>query len=142
MALERTLAIIKPDVVEKKKQGAVLQRILDEGFSVLTLRQAWLTKREAEGFYAVHRERPFYAELCEFMSRGPVVLLALEKDNAVAEWRRVIGATNPAQADAGTIRKEFGASLGENAVHGSDSVENGAIECAYFFTGAELAAQP
>ena len=142
MALERTLAIIKPDVVEKKKQGAVLQRILDEGFSVLSLRQAWLTKREAEGFYAVHRERPFYAELCEFMSRGPVVLLALEKDNAVAEWRRVIGATNPAQADAGTIRKEFGASLGENAVHGSDSVENGAIECAYFFTGAELAAQP
>lgn len=138
MALERTLAIIKPDVVENRKQGAVLQRILDAGFEVLALRQIHLSRREAEGFYAVHKERPFFDELCSFMSRGPVVVIALERENAVAHWRQVIGATNPAQAEPGTIRKDFGSSLGENAVHGSDSVENGLLECGYFFPGTEL----
>lgn len=138
MAIERTLCIIKPDAVEKRKSGAILQRVLEEGFNVLGLRQTHLSLREAEGFYAVHRERPFFKDLCAFMSRGPVVVVALEREDAVAHWRKVIGATDPAKADAGTIRKLFGASLGENAVHGSDSVENGRIECAYYFRGSEL----
>lgn len=139
MAIERTLCIIKPDAVAKRKSGAILQHVLEEGFKVLAMRQAQLSLREAAGFYAVHRERPFFKDLCEFMSSGPVVLVALERDNAVAHWRKVIGATDPAKADAGTIRKLYGASLGENAVHGSDSVENGGIECAYYFPGSELA---
>lgn len=138
MATERTLCIIKPDAVEKRKQGAVLQRLLDEGFRVVAMRQAQLTRREAEGFYAVHRERPFYGELCTFMTRGPVVLLALERDNAVAHLRNVIGATDPAKAAEGTVRKLYGSNVGENAVHGSDSAENGRIETAYYFPGAEL----
>lgn len=137
MTVQRTLAIIKPDVVEKRKQGVVLQRILDENFQVLAMRQAKLTRAQAEGFYEVHRGKPFFDELCEFMSRGPVVLLALQRDNAVAHWRAVIGATNPANAEAGTLRKEYGSSLGENAVHGSDSEENGARECDYFFPGVD-----
>lgn len=138
MAIERTLAIIKPDVVTKRKQGIVVQRILDEGFQILAMRHARLSRAEAEGFYAVHRERPFFADLCEFMVSGPLVLLALEREDAVAHWRKVIGATNPAQAEAGTIRKELGASVGENAAHGSDSLENGRIECGFFFRGSEL----
>lgn len=138
MASERTLCIIKPDAVEKRKAGAILQRLLDEGFQVLGMRQVRLSQREAEGFYAVHRERPFFKDLCEFMTRSPVVVLALARENAVLHLRTVIGATDPAKADAGTIRKLYGSSLGENAVHGSDSVENGRIECAYYFQGAEL----
>ncbi len=138
MATQRTLAIIKPDVVEKRKQGVVVQRILDEDFKILGMRQVHLSQKEAEGFYAVHKERPFFASLVEFMCRGPVVVLALERDNAVAHWRKVIGATNPADADEGTIRKQFGASVGENAAHGSDSEENGALECSYFFPGTDL----
>lgn len=138
MATERTLAIIKPDVVAKRKQGVVLQRILDEGFNVLALRQAHLTQKEAEGFYAVHEGKPFFAELVQFMSQGPVVILSLERENAVAHWRSVIGATNPAQAEPGTIRREFGESVGVNAAHGSDSTENGILESAYFFSGTEL----
>lgn len=138
MAIERTLCIIKPDAVQKRKSGAILQHLLEEGFNVLAMRQQQLSKREAEGFYAVHRERPFFKDLCEFMTSGPVVVVALERENAVAHWRKVIGATDPAKADAGTIRKLYGASLGENAVHGSDSVENGQIECAYYFQGSEL----
>ena len=138
MAIERTLCIIKPDAVEKRKSGAILQHVLEEGFDVLALRQQQLSKHEAEGFYAVHRERPFFKDLCEFMTRGPVVLIALQRDNAVLHWRKVIGATDPAKAEAGTIRKLYGSSLGENAVHGSDSVENGRIECAYYFSGSEL----
>jgi nucleoside-diphosphate kinase len=138
MAIERTLCIIKPDAVAKRKSGAIIQHVLEEGFNILAMRQQRLSRREAEGFYAVHRERPFFKDLCEFMSSGPVVLVALERDNAVAHWRKVIGATDPAKADAGTIRKLYGGSLGENAVHGSDSVENGSIECAYYFAGADL----
>lgn len=135
---ERTLAIIKPDVVKKREQGHVLQRILDEGFRVLAMKQVLLAQKDAEGFYAVHRERPFFAELCEFMTSGPVVILALERDSAVQHWRDVIGATNPESAAEGTIRKRFGSSVSENAAHGSDSVENGRIECSYFFPGLEL----
>jgi nucleoside-diphosphate kinase len=138
MALERTLCIIKPDAVEKRKQGAILARILEEGFKVLAMRQVQLSRREAEGFYAVHRERPFFDELCTFMTRSPVVVIALERENAVLHWRTVIGATDPAKASDGTIRKLFGANVGENAVHGSDSPENGRIETAYYFPGAEL----
>ena len=138
MASERTLCIIKPDAVEKRKAGAILQHLLDQGFEVLGMRQLLLSQRAAEGFYAVHRERPFFKDLCEFMTRSPVVVLALARENAVQHLRNVIGATDPAKADAGTIRKLYGASLGENAVHGSDSVDNGRIECAYYFQGSEL----
>jgi len=138
MAIERTLCIIKPDAVEKRKAGAILQHLLDQGFEVLGMRQLLLSQRAAEGFYAVHRERPFFKDLCEFMTRSPVVVLALARENAVQHLRNVIGATDPAKADAGTIRKLYGASLGENAVHGSDSVDNGRIECAYYFQGSEL----
>jgi nucleoside-diphosphate kinase len=139
MATERTLCIIKPDAVEKRKSGAILQRLLDEGFNVLGMRQLQLSPRQAQGFYAVHRERPFFQDLCEFMTRGPVVVLALERDNAVLHLRSVIGATDPAKAEANTIRKLYGGSVGENAVHGSDSVENGRVECSYYFQGSELA---
>jgi nucleoside-diphosphate kinase len=138
MAIERTLCIIKPDAVDKRKAGAILQRVSEEGFRILAMRQAQLSLPEAQGFYAVHRERPFFKDLCDFMTRGPVVLVALEREDAVSHWRKVIGATDPAKAEAGTIRKLYGGSLGENAVHGSDSVDNGRIECAYFFTGYEL----
>lgn len=138
MATERTLCIIKPDAVSKRKTGQILQRVQEEGFQILAMRQARLSRHQAEGFYAVHRERPFFKDLCDFMMSGPLVLVALERDDAVAHWRKVIGATDPAKADAGTLRKLHGASLGENAVHGSDSVENGRIECAWFFEGADL----
>lgn len=138
MAIERTLAIIKPDVVKLKKQGAVLQQILDEDFTILAMQQIRMSRREAEGFYSVHRDKPFFDELCAFMSSGPAVVLALQRENAVAHWRNVLGATNPEKAEAGTIRKRFGASVGENAAHGSDSVENGVLECDYFFAGTEL----
>jgi len=138
MALERTLCIIKPDAVEKGKQGAILQRLQEEGFKILGLRQTQLARQTAEGFYAIHRERPFFKELCTFMTRGPVVVIGLERENAVLHLRNVIGATDPAKAADGTIRKQFGSSLGENAVHGSDSAENGQIEVAYYFQGAEL----
>lgn len=138
MATQRTLCIIKPDAVERRVQGAILQRLLEEGFQVLGMRQARLSRAQAEGFYAVHRERPFFDELCTFMSRGPVVLLALERDDAVQHLRNVIGATDPAKAAAGTVRKLYGANVGENAVHGSDSEENGRIECSYYFPGMDL----
>jgi nucleoside-diphosphate kinase len=138
MATQRTLCIIKPDAVEKRTQGHILQRLLDEGFQIRGMRQTRLTRAQAEGFYAVHRERPFFDELCTFMSRGPVVLLALERDGAVQHLRTVIGATDPAKADAGTVRKLYGSNVGENAVHGSDSDENGRLECGYFFPGMDL----
>jgi nucleoside-diphosphate kinase len=138
MSTQRTLCIIKPDAVEKRVQGAIAQRLLDEGFQILGLRQTQLTRKQAEGFYEVHRERPFFDELCTFMTRGPVVVIALSRDNAVQHYRDVIGATDPAKAAANTIRKLYGTNVGENAVHGSDSEENGIKECAYFFAGLEL----
>ena len=133
-----TFGIIKPDAVRGGKTGGVLQRITDGGFRVRGMKLIHMTLAEAQGFYAVHRERPFFGELTAFMSSGPCVVLALEKDGAVRAWRDLMGATDPAKADEGTIRKEFAASIGENAVHGSDSEENAAIEISYFFSRLEL----
>lgn len=134
----RTFAIIKPDAVGADKTGAIIQRMLDGGFQIRALKMLHMTLKEAEGFYAVHRERPFFPGLTEFMSSGPCVVLVLEKDGAVKAWRDLMGATDPAKADAGTIRKEFGSSVGENATHGSDSDENAAIEIGYFFSQIEI----
>ena len=134
-----TFGIIKPDAVRGGKTGAIIQRITDGGFKVRGMKLIHMTLEEAEGFYAVHRERPFFPELTTFMSSGPCVVLALEKeDGAVKAWRDLMGATDPAKADDGTLRKEFGGSLGENAVHGSDSEENAAIEISYFFSRLEI----
>ena len=133
-----TFAIIKPDAVRAAKTGAIIQRMLDGGFQIRALKMIHMTLKDAEGFYAVHRERPFFPSLTEFMSSGPCVVLVLEKDNAVKGWRDLMGATDPAKADDGTIRKEFGSSVGENATHGSDSDENAAIEIAYFFSQIEI----
>lgn len=139
MAVERTLCIIKPDAVEKKKAGAILALLEESGFSVLACKRTHLTRPVAEGFYAVHKARPFFGELVEFMTRSPVFVAVLERDDAVAQYRKVMGATDPAKADAGTIRKLYGANVGENAVHGSDSLDNAKIEIAYFFPASEVA---
>jgi len=133
-----TFGIIKPDAVRGGKTGAIIQRITDGGFRLRGMKLIHMTLEEAEGFYAVHRERPFFAELTKFMSSGPCVVLALEKEGAVKAWRDLMGATDPAKADEGTLRKEFGGSVGENAVHGSDSEENARVEIAYFFSRLEL----
>jgi nucleoside-diphosphate kinase len=133
-----TFGIIKPDAVAAKHTGSIIQRILDAGFQIRGLKLIHMTRKEAEGFYAVHRERPFFAGLTEFMSSAPCVVMALEKEGAVKAWRDLMGATDPAKADEGTLRKQFGGSVGENAVHGSDSDENAAIEIAYFFSRLEL----
>ncbi len=133
-----TFGIIKPDAVRSGKTGAILQRVLDSGFRLRAMKLIHLTRQEAEGFYAVHRERPFFGELTQFMSSGPCVVLALEKEGAVKAWRDLMGATDPSKADEGTLRKEFATSIGENAVHGSDSEENARIEIAYFFSQLEL----
>ena len=133
-----TFGIIKPDAVRAGRTGAVLQRVLDAGFKLRAMKLIHLTKPEAEGFYEVHRERPFFGELTTFMSSGPCVVLALEKEGAVKAWRDLMGATDPAKADEGTLRKEFANSIGENAVHGSDSEENAQIELAYFFSRLEF----
>ncbi len=138
MTVQRTLCIIKPDACKHRVQGSILQRVLDEGFGVLGMKQLQLTVAQAEGFYAVHTGKPFFASLCSFMTRGPIVVVALSRDNAVQHWRAVIGATDPAKAESGTIRKLFGTSMTENAVHGSDSEENGRIEVGYFFSESEL----
>ena len=138
MAVERTLCIVKPDAVEKRTSGAILQRIEEGGFRVVALQMKHLTLREAEGFYEVHRQRPFFGELVQFMTRSPAVLAVLERDNAVVAWRELMGATDPAKAAANTIRKLFGSNVGENATHGSDSAENAKREIAYFFPGAEV----
>ena len=133
-----TFGIIKPDAVRGGKTGAIIQRITDGGFRIRAMKLIHMTLAEAEGFYAVHRERPFFGELTAFMSSGACVVMALESDGAVKAWRDLMGATDPAKADEGTLRKEFGGSLGENAVHGSDSEENAAIEISYFFSRLEL----
>jgi nucleoside-diphosphate kinase len=133
-----TFGIIKPDAVRAGNQGTIIQRILDAGFNIRGMKLIHQTKKQAEGFYAVHAGKGFYEELTEFMSSGPCVVLALEKDNAVKSWRDLMGATNPAEAAEGTLRKDFASSIGENAVHGSDSDENAAIEINYFFSKLEL----
>ena len=136
--MERTLAIIKPDAVEAGHPGAILDRILKAGFAVRAMKLVRLSMAEAEGFYAVHRERPFFADLCTFMISGPVVVQVLEGENAVARNREVMGATNPAQADEGTIRKTYAESIEANSVHGSDSPENAQIEIDFFFKPEEI----
>jgi nucleoside-diphosphate kinase len=133
-----TFGIIKPDAVAAGSAGNIIQRITDAGFKIRAMKSLHLTMKQAEGFYAVHRERPFFGGLTEFMSSAPCVVMVLENDNAVKAWRDLMGATDPAKADEGTLRKDFGGSLGENAVHGSDSDENAAIEIAYFFSQIEL----
>jgi nucleoside-diphosphate kinase len=129
--------MIKPDAFKKGYSGAILDRIIKEGFKIKALKMLHLSKDKAGEFYAIHRERPFYGELVEFMSSGPIIAAILEKDNAVDTFRKLIGATNPAAAEEGTIRKLFASSVGENAIHGSDSDDNAAIESAFFFSGLE-----
>ncbi|MFV1980094.1 MAG: nucleoside-diphosphate kinase [Rhodothermia bacterium] len=138
--MDRTLAILKPDCVRKNLIGEVVRRIQEAGFSVRALKMVKLSRAEAEGFYAVHRNRPFFDSLTEFMSSGPCVPIVLEKENAIADFRALLGATDPAEADAGTIRKDFADNKGENICHGSDSVENGRIEASYFFPEVEIVA--
>src|SRR5712691_9281181 len=134
----RTFTIVKPDSVRKGNFGRIISRLESEGFRVLGIKKMALTQKQAEGFYAVHRERPFYRSLVEYMTSGPVFVAALERENAVAHLRKVMGATDPAKADKGTIRKEFGESIEQNAIHGSDSDENAKIEIGFFFPEAEL----
>jgi nucleoside-diphosphate kinase len=138
LKMERTFAIIKPDAVERRLAGKILARIEEAGFTVRALRLQHLSKKEAEGFYAVHRARPFFGELTEFMSSGPCILLALEAPNAIKKWRDTMGATDPAKAEVGTLRREFGESIGRNATHGSDAAETAAFELGYFFRGMEM----
>ncbi len=135
----QTLAIIKPDAVAAGHAGAIIAMIEKNGFKIRAMRMQHLTKAEAEGFYAVHKGKPFYAGLVEFMTEAPVVLLALEREGAVLRWREVMGATNPEKADAGTVRKLYGSDIGRNASHGSDSDENAGIELGWFFRGSEIA---
>jgi nucleoside-diphosphate kinase len=137
MSVERTFAIIKPDAVERRLAGKILARIIEAGFTVRAMRLQHLTKREAEGFYAVHRERPFFGELTDFMSSGPCVLLALEAPDAIKKWRDTMGPTDPSKAAPGTLRRDFGESIGRNATHGSDAPETAAVELGYFFRGME-----
>jgi nucleoside-diphosphate kinase len=140
MSVERTLTILKPDCVRKGLIGEVTKRIQEAGFRIVAMKMMHLSPTMAGGFYEVHRERPFFGELCDFMSSGPCVPMVLEKENAVADFRTFIGATNPAEAEAGTIRADFADSVGENIIHGSDSVENGKIESNYFFAESEIVA--
>jgi nucleoside-diphosphate kinase len=138
MALERTLCIVKPDAVEKHRAGAILRLIEETGFQIVALRMVHLTRAEAEGFYEIHRARPFFGELVQFMTRSPAVVAVLQRESAVTAWRDLMGATDPAKAAEGTIRKLFGSNVGENATHGSDSLDNAKREIAYFFAGADV----
>jgi nucleoside-diphosphate kinase len=135
---ERTLAIIKPDAVERRLAGRIIQRIEEAGFQIRAMRRVVLSKREAEGFYAVHRERPFFGSLTSFMASGPAFVMVLEAPGAIAKWRTLMGATDPAKADPGTLRKEFAQSVERNATHGSDAPETAAQEIGYFFAGVDL----
>jgi len=135
---QRTLAIIKPDAVERKLSGRIIQRIEDEGFTIRAMRRVSLSQTQAEGFYAVHRERPFFGSLTSFMSSGPAIVLVLEASDAIRKWRTLMGATDPAKADAGTLRKEFAESIERNATHGSDAPDTAAYEIGYFFPGIDV----
>ena len=135
---ERTLAIIKPDAVERRVSGKIIQRIEDEGFQIRAMKRVHLSKAQAEGFYSVHRERPFFGTLTVFMASGPAILLVLEAPEAIKKWRTLMGATDPAKADPGTLRKEFAQSIERNATHGSDAPDTAAYEIGYFFAGVEL----
>ena len=135
---QRTFSIIKPDAVRKGDTGAILAEIEKAGFQIVAVKKASISKEQAEGFYYVHKARPFFGSLCEFMSSGPLFLLVLEKDNAIADLRKLMGATNPANADEGTIRKKYAESIEKNAIHGSDAEETAAFEIGYWFAGYEL----
>jgi nucleoside-diphosphate kinase len=135
---ERTFSIVKPDAVRKGNTAAILATIEKAGFKIVTIKRMSISKAQAEGFYHVHKARPFFGELTEFMSSGPIFPMVLEKDNAIADFRKLMGATNPAQAEDGTIRKLFAESIGENAIHGSDAEDTAAFEIGYFFAGIEL----
>jgi nucleoside-diphosphate kinase len=135
---QRTFSIVKPDAVRNGHTGAILAAIDQASFRIVAIKKQSISTREAEGFYAVHKERPFFGDLCTFMSSGPLVLLVLEKDNAIPDLRKLMGATNPANAEEGTIRKRFAGSLQENAIHGSDAVDTAAFEIGYWFAGYEL----
>jgi nucleoside-diphosphate kinase len=136
--MERTFAIIKPDAFAAGHAGKILSRIYEEGFTVVGLKKLYLSKIEAEGFYYVHRSRPFFGELTEFMSSGPCIVMVLQAEGAIKKWRDLMGATNPAAAAEGTLRRQFGSSVGENATHGSDAPDTAAFEIGYFFSGLEL----
>ena len=136
--MERTLAIIKPDAVERRVTGQIVQRIEDSGFQIRAMRRVHLTKREAEGFYAVHRARPFFSSLTDFMSSGPSVVLVLEAPDAITRWRTLMGATDPAKAETGTLRRDFAESIERNATHGSDAPNTAAAEIGFFFAGVDL----
>ncbi|MEN8688240.1 MAG: nucleoside-diphosphate kinase [Desulfuromonadales bacterium] len=136
--MEQTFAIIKPDAFAAGHAGKILARIYAEGFKVAGIKKLYMSKVEAEGFYYVHRERPFFSELTDFMSSDPCIVMVLEAEGAIKKWRDLMGATNPAEAEGGTLRKEFGSSIGENATHGSDAAETAAFEIPYFFSGLEL----
>jgi nucleoside-diphosphate kinase len=138
VALERTFAIIKPDAVSKGQQGEILSRIQKAGFKIVAVKTMRLTKEEAGGFYAVHKERPFFGELTDFMSSGKIVALVLEADGAIKKWRDAMGATDPKKAEPGTIRRDLGTNIGNNCTHGSDAPETAAFEIGYFFAGLEL----
>lgn len=138
MSGNRTFTMIKPDAVENGHIGAILEKITAAGFKIVAMKYTQLSRRDAEQFYAIHKERPFFDELVAFMTRGPIVAAILEKDNAVDDFRALIGATNPAEAAEGTIRKLYAKDIGENAIHGSDSDENAAIESAFHFAGREI----
>ena len=138
MAVERTLAIVKPDAMARGLQGEILKRIHEAGFTIVAMKSLRMTRAEAEGFYAVHRGKPFFAPLTEFMSSGKVVVAVLEAENAIALWRDAMGATDPAKAAPGTIRREFGTSIQNNCTHGSDAPDTAAFEIAFFFSGHEL----
>src|SRR5690349_14107271 len=137
--MDRTFAIIKPDAVRARVAGRIIQRIEQEGFQIRAMRLVNLSQKEAEGFYAVHRERPFFKSLTGFMASGPAIVIALEAPDAIKKWRTLMGATDPAKADAGTLRKEFGRNIENNATHGSDAPETAAFELGYFFPGIDLA---
>jgi nucleoside-diphosphate kinase len=136
--MERTLAIVKPDAVERRLAGAIIQRIETAGFRIRAMRMQQLSRREAEGFYAVHRERPFFGSVTAFMSSGPAIVMVLEAPDAIRKWRALMGATDPAKADPGTLRKEFAESIERNATHGSDGPDTAAYEIGYFFAGFDL----
>jgi nucleoside-diphosphate kinase len=137
--MERTLAIIKPDAIRSRHAGRIIQRIEESGFTIRAMRLVHLSKAEAEGFYDVHRARPFFGSLTAFMSSGPAIVLALESPDAIKKWRTLMGATDPGKADPGTLRKEFGQSIENNATHGSDAPDTAAYELGYFFPGVEFA---
>lgn len=135
---QRTFSIIKPDAVRKGDAGAILAEIVKAGFKIVSIKKISISKAQAEGFYYVHAARPFFGELCDFMSSGPIVPMVLEKENAIADLRKLMGATDPAKAEQGTIRQRFASSIGENAIHGSDAEDTAAFEIGYFFAGMEL----